>query len=100
MTQSHQEHGTEAIAELGRIDLASSDVEQVLAKVSELAKRTIPGAAEVSVTLVHDGGARTAAFTGPLALELDELQYDVGHGPCVDSAQAGTTALIRDMTTE
>jgi transcriptional regulator with GAF, ATPase, and Fis domain len=82
------------------IDLTSTDLEDVLTKVSALAKRAIPGATEVSVTLVQDGGARTAAFTGSLALELDETQYAVGHGPCVDSARAGTTVHIRDMAAE
>jgi GAF domain-containing protein len=98
MTQTHRD-GT---GETGPddIDLTSPDLEDVLTKVSALAKSAIPGATEVSVTLVHEGGARTAAFTGPLALDLDERQYAVGHGPCVDSALAGTTVHIRDMSAE
>jgi len=43
----------QAFAELGRINLAESSMEQVLARVSEVAKRTIPGADEVSVSLVQ-----------------------------------------------
>ncbi len=42
---------TEAFAELGRIHLGENDMTQVLTRISELAKRTIPGADEVSVTL-------------------------------------------------
>ncbi|HEY0640645.1 MAG TPA: GAF and ANTAR domain-containing protein [Pseudonocardiaceae bacterium] len=93
----------EAFAELGRIDLADNDVEQVLGRVAELAKRTIGAAAEVSVTLVRSGRDRaptTAACTGELALRLDERQYEQGFGPCLDASEAGAVLLIRDMATE
>lgn len=41
-----------ALTELRRADLAHVDVEQALAKVATLARRVIPGASEVSVTLI------------------------------------------------
>lgn len=90
----------EAVAELGRVNLAETDFAQLLTRVSELAKQTIPGAAEVSVTIIRDGSAVTAAFSGDLALHLDEKQYDAGHGPCLDAAQGGTAVVIDDMRTE
>jgi GAF domain-containing protein len=89
-----------AFAELGRINLAETDLQQVLARVSELAKQTIPGAAEVSVSLVQGGRARTAAFTGELALHLDERQYERGYGPCLAAAAGAETVLIPDMASE
>ncbi len=90
----------QAFAELGRINLAESSMEQVLARVSEVAKRTIPGADEVSVSLVQAGAVSTTAFTGKLALHLDESQYELGHGPCLAAAAGGETILISDMSTE
>jgi GAF domain-containing protein len=89
-----------AFTELGRIDLATMDLHDVLTRVSELAKLTIPGADEVSVTLVQDGKATTAAFTGPLAMDLDEKQYETGYGPCLDAARGGETVFINDMEDE
>jgi GAF domain-containing protein len=89
-----------AFTELGRIDLATMDLQDVLSRVSELAKLTIPGADEVSVTLVQDGKATTAAFTGQLAMDLDEKQYETGFGPCLDAAHAGETIVINDMAQE
>ncbi len=91
---------TAAFAELGRIRLDENNLEQVLTRVSELAKRTIPGAAEVSVTLLGRGTGSTAAYTGELALHLDEQQYERGHGPCLEAGMAGATVLIADMATE
>ena len=53
-----------AFAELGRIKLADNDLHQVLSRVAELAKGCIPGAAEVSVTLVSGGIPATVTYTG------------------------------------
>ena len=60
-------------------------------KIAQLAKRTIPGAAEVSVTLLQGGNVHTAAFTGDLARKLDENQYDRGYGPCLDASAANVS---------
>jgi GAF domain-containing protein len=90
----------EAFAELGRIKLSETDLHQVLARVAELAQRAIPGAAEVSVTLVAGGAPETAAYTGDIALALDEKQYETGFGPCLDAAAAKAVFVVSDMSTE
>jgi GAF domain-containing protein len=91
---------TEAFTELGRIKLAETDIDGVLTKIADLAKRTIPGAADVSVTLLRGRDAHTAAFTGDLALKLDEWQYERGHGPCLDAAASAATLSVPDMNDE
>ena len=90
----------EAFAELGRIKLADYDLDDVLTLVAELAKASLPSAAEVSVTLIRDRRARTPAFSGELAQDLDEAQYEHGHGPCLDAAAGATTILVPDMAGE
>jgi hypothetical protein len=97
MTDSRATRPTEAFAELGRIDFRETDVATALAKVADLARRTVPGADDVSVTLVGPGGAHTAAFTGPRALTVDEWQYQQGHGPCLAAAAANITVTLRDL---
>lgn len=89
-----------ALLELGQIRFDDTDLNGVLLKVAELAKRTIPHTADVSVTLVRDQQAFTAAFTGADALELDESQYDAGYGPCLEVAQATGVIGIPDMAAE
>jgi GAF domain-containing protein len=91
---------SEAFAELGRIKLGETDLDGVLQKVAELAKRTIGGVSEASVTLVRDRGAHTAAYTGQLALTLDEWQYAEGRGPCLDAAVSATTLSLPDLANE
>jgi GAF domain-containing protein len=88
-----------AFAELGEIVFAEHTLEAVMDRIAALAKATIPGADEVSVTLVKSKPV-TAAATGDLAADVDEAQYGAGTGPCLDAAEAATTVLISDMTAE
>ncbi|AVT38546.1 GAF and ANTAR domain-containing protein [Plantactinospora sp. BB1] len=91
---------TEAFTQLGRIRLAETDLDGVLDRIAQLARRTLTNADEVSVTLLSGDEPRTAAFTSRLALSLDERQYQAGHGPCLDAARAGATISLPDTATE
>jgi GAF domain-containing protein len=90
----------EAFAELGRIKLADVNVDILLDKIAQLAKRAIPGASEVSVTLLHGDDPHTAAYTGELALKLDEVQYERGHGPCLDASTSTASLSVPDTSSE
>ncbi|GIF14425.1 GAF and ANTAR domain-containing protein [Actinoplanes teichomyceticus] len=85
-----------ALAELGRIKLGETDLNGVLHRVTELARRTVPGAEQVSVTLIRDSGAYTPAYTGATALRLDTLQYERDLGPCLEAAAAQATVHVPD----
>jgi GAF domain-containing protein len=89
---------TAAFADLSKIVFAAQPLSQSLARVAELAKETIPGAMDVSVTLVQDGRVSTVAFTGSLAAQFDERQYEAGFGPCMDAALSGTIITIEDTS--
>jgi GAF domain-containing protein len=90
----------EAFGELGRIRLADIDTDTLLYKIAELAKRTVPGASEVSVTLLHGNNPQTAAFTGELARALDEMQYKRGYGPCLEAADSTSSLMVPDTGSE
>ena len=89
-----------AFAELGQIKLGDGDLHAVLGRVAELARRTLPGAVAASVTLIEADRAYTAAFTGPLAWDLDETQYHEGHGPCLEAARSARTVTVPDLAAE
>ncbi|BBH68089.1 transcriptional regulator [Actinoplanes sp. OR16] len=91
---------TAALHELGRIALADTDLEGVLDQVATLAKRAVPGAFEVSVTLIRAGGPRTVACTGDAALWIDKWQYDNQCGPCLAAAAERATLLVGDVLAE
>ena len=86
--------------DLSRVVLAERCLDEVLGEVTDIAARSIPGAESTSITLVRGERAFTAAHTGEMALAADELQYERGHGPCMDAGRAGVVLRIDDMRTE
>jgi GAF domain-containing protein len=100
MTHVEPMRPSEAFAELGGIRLADIDIDALLDKIAQLAKRTIPGASEVSVTLLHGNQPQTAAFTGELARALDEKQYECGYGPCLAAADSTSSLIVPDTGSE
>jgi GAF domain-containing protein len=100
MTGAHPMDPTAAFHESGLLAFSETPIDGLLHQLAALAKRTVPGAAEVSVTLSRGRGAHTAAFTGGLAVDLDERQYERGHGPCLDALASGGTLILDDMTSE
>jgi GAF domain-containing protein len=86
--------------ELGRLLLAEQNTQSVLQRVVDLARQAMPTGAEVSITLIRGEHPTTAAFTGQLADELDETQYERGHGPCLEAALGGHVIEIADGRTE
>ncbi|MBB4744750.1 GAF domain-containing protein [Actinoplanes octamycinicus] len=91
---------TAAFTALGRINLGETDLEGVLATIADLAKRTVPGAFEVSVTLIRDRGPHTVASTGEAADLVDKWQYERGSGPCLDACKQRSTLLVEDVAGE
>jgi GAF domain-containing protein len=89
-----------AFARLGRIKLSETSLDGVFQQISELAKRTIPGVSEASLSLVQTRGAYTPASTGELASSLDESQYALGHGPCLEAARTTSVQHVRDIASE
>ncbi|MDQ1647641.1 MAG: hypothetical protein QOJ50_3825 [Cryptosporangiaceae bacterium] len=70
---------------------------EVLTRITEIVKADVTGADEVSVTLVRGDKPFTAAYTGQLALDADEMQYERGYGPCIDAGESATVMLVGDM---
>jgi GAF domain-containing protein len=85
---------TSALAALGAVLLVDRPLSDVLEEMTILAKRVMPETSEISLTLLRADHAQTAAFTGRIALELDERQYDKGYGPCLDAAASGETIRL------
>jgi GAF domain-containing protein len=90
----------ELLRELSRVTLVERTLEEVLGEITSAAQRGIPGAEAVSITLVRDEKAFTAAYSGDMALAADELQYEHGYGPCMDAGRGGVVLRVDDMQTE
>jgi len=85
---------------LAGVALADRPLADVLTQLTILARDAIPGSEATSITLIRRGHAFTAAFAGELALHADEMQYELGFGPCMDAGRASTTFIVEDMRAE
>jgi len=89
-----------ALERLGAMSLRDQSMQSVLQTVSDLAKSVLPGDPETSICLLANDRALTPVFTGELALQLDETQFEKGYGPCLHAARSGELTEIRDTRTE
>jgi GAF domain-containing protein len=88
-----------AAPELAGIALLEPAYDDVLTRAAQIAKRSISGAAEVSITM-QNGRPLTVAFTGRLAADVDESQYQSGYGPCLDAIRLAQTVVVEDLEHE
>jgi hypothetical protein len=83
-----------AYAELSALVLERQPLGAVLRRIADLAVKSIPDLDDASITLIRRGHPETVAFSGHLAITLDERQYEDGFGPCLDAARHGQTILV------
>jgi GAF domain-containing protein len=93
-------NAAEALERLGRLSLREWSMDSLLQTIADLAKTVMPGNPEASVTLLVKDRPTTVASTGQLALDLDERQYERGHGPCLHAARTGELTEISDTRTD
>jgi GAF domain-containing protein len=90
----------EWLRELSLVVLVDRTLTEVLTDITRIASGGIPGAEATSITLIRNDKPFTAAHAGEMALAADELQYEQGHGPCIDAGRGGVLLRIDDMRTE
>ena len=83
-----------AYASLSQLVYADRPLADTLERVAVLATHALSETPEVSLTLIEDERAWTAATSGPVALGLDGTQYDAASGPCLDAARCGETIKV------
>ena len=93
-------NAAEALERLGRLSLRELSMDSLLQTVADLTKTVMPGNPETSVLLLVKDKPTTVAHTGQLAVDLDETQYERGHGPCLHAARTGELTEIADTRTE
>ncbi|WP_037255622.1 GAF and ANTAR domain-containing protein [Kibdelosporangium aridum] len=87
---------SEQFTDLTRNLLDATSVRGVLEQVATAALRVVPGVDLVSLTLRSpDGSFHTPVHTDPVAVALDQVQYETGEGPCLDAALSPGPAQAR-----
>ncbi len=84
------------------VDLrASTSLQEVLDRAVHAAVQLVPGADEGAISLVRARRRVTsAAATGPAGQRVDDLQTEMGRGPCLDAISTRRSTRVDDLVTD
>ena len=85
---------------LAELMASHASLDRVLQETVELAAAAIPGATDASITIVRADHGEGAAFSSQTALDIDERQYGLDQGPCLDASRGNEVFVVGDMRTE
>jgi len=89
-----------AMAEAALSLKESETVEDALARLVVVAQSVIPGVEQCGVSVAGRKAVTTMASTDRMVDRLDQLQYQLGEGPCLDAMRHHTSVVVEDMRTE
>src|SRR4029079_6872449 len=111
MTRNDLPEGPDALGGLARqlIDEFSTvgarlrsynDVDEVLDALSRASLRLVPHAEHASASRRAGAGFVTVGATSDVPPQVDRIQYELGHGPCVDAILTDSLFNAGDLRTD
>jgi GAF domain-containing protein len=90
-----------ALAEYARRINSPRGVDEQLDVIVHAARDYLPEIDHVGVSIAHrNGSVVTRASTDPMVLELDQLQYEFGEGPCLHAIEGDPVVIVQDARHE
>lgn len=89
----------EAFAEIGQRVSAVANA-SIFEAIAEVAVERVPGAGAASITQAKGQQFVTVAATSELARSADEIQYELGTGPCIDAIVEQSIYRPRDLRSD
>jgi GAF domain-containing protein len=90
-----------ALPDLTALALTTKTLEGFLTALAEaVMDLSPPGCDGCGITLEREGHPLTVASAGPSARRLDEKQYGLDDGPCLQALRTGQEISVRDMRTD
>ena len=74
-----------SFAGIARTLFSAPTVLATLPQIVDFAFATVEGSGVACISLLAEDNVFTPAYSAPLALEIDELQYAAREGPCLDA---------------
>jgi GAF domain-containing protein len=91
---------SESLTALGQFVLTEQSLTESLQRVAELSVRAVYGADGAGVTWVVEGRPTTVTAAGDFVRRIDEIQYTLGEGPCLESYSTQQMVLCEDLVQE
>lgn len=89
-----------ALSELAGLLMATRSFDELMQQIADLSSRVVPAAATCGITLAQDGHVITVASADALARLLDEQQYELDQGPCLEALSTAAVVSSDDLTRE
>src|SRR2546421_139395 len=80
--------------------LNEETVAAALGLVSSLAQETVPGSSGAGVSIIDEHHRRSSGSTDERVLQADDLQYELGEGPCLTAAAERRLIRIDDLSVD
>jgi GAF domain-containing protein len=87
----------ETLSGVARTLQAEPDVDATLRSIVKAAVDYVEGAEHAGVSLVENGKICTVEPTGPVVKTIDQLQYDLREGPCIDAIAERETFRVGNV---
>lgn len=78
---------------LSRLASSNLELESLLTRVATYAVQAIPGADGAGLTLLEQDRPNIIVATEPFVSAIDDIQYSIGQGPCIQAAGDGHPVL-------
>ena len=90
-----------AWARVHEVVLQAQTAAEAVSQLVEVAQQLIPMAVGAGISLVdEDGVCTTVAATHAMVAQADELQYELGEGPCLRAWDTVSVQYVPDTTTD
>jgi len=98
MTVVEVKHLAHDMGAVARTLEASHSFQDTLDAIVATARDTVPGATDVSISIVHKNRrVETAAATGDRARRIDNIQYELDEGPSLDTLHHQRPVEVDDL---
>ena len=88
------------LSELQTLLLESDTLHHFLDRLAQLTVQALPEGSSCGVTVRQDSRAVTLAASDDQARRIDQLQYDLDEGPCLETLDTGKSHYIPNTATE
>ena len=99
LADQHDRQLADVMAEVARTLHEPESVDDVLGRLVRVARDATP-AEFVGVSISSPKGIHTAAASDPLVINLDQAQYELSEGPCLDAMRDHTATAVADLRTD
>jgi len=86
--------------ELAGLLLNTESFEQLMQQIAQLTAQTVPGTLTCGITVGNGNRVITVASADDLGAQLDEYQYDLDEGPCLEALRTGQVVSAPDLATD